>query len=341
MSPASGEENLPGWWQRIVDQDDAVILLTPAHERPPAPQPPPEPPKSGILNVRKPPGMTSHDVVQAIRKAAGERRVGHAGTLDPLARGVLVVCMGSATRVIEEIQAMTKRYEARVRLGEVTETYDAEGAVVERHDAAGVTRDAVAAALDAFRGTILQTPPMYSAVKHEGQRLYELARQGVEVARQPRPVSVHELTLTDWTPPELTLRMAVSSGTYVRSIAHDLGQALGVGAHLVDLERTAVGLFRVAEAEALYRVVEAFAEGWWPALLHPLDAALLDYAAVVVDDAAESALRNGQQVRGPPPGTDVTAQVRAYNHEGLFVGLLQWDPITACWQPRRMFPKAK
>lgn len=338
MSP--DDEAIPGWWARLAGQSDAVIPLVPVAGRPPVMPRPKEPPKSGILNIAKPSGMTSHDVVQAVRKASGERRVGHAGTLDPLARGVLVVCMGSATRVIEEVQATRKTYLAVVRLGEATTTYDAEGEVTERADPSHLSQEQVDAALAPFRGDILQTPPMYSALKHQGKRLYDLARQGIEVERPARPVTVYDLRITDWSSPDLTLTMTVSSGTYVRSIAHDLGSALGVGAHLASLERSAVGSFTLAEAEPLHRVVEAFVDGWWPALLHPLDVALLGYSALIVDDTSEAALRNGQQIAGPPPGPTVTHDVRAYHKDGRFIGLLHWDDVSERWQPARIFPRA-
>jgi tRNA pseudouridine55 synthase len=336
---APDQADVPAWWARLAAGDEAVIPLLPVAARPPAPARAGSAPVSGILNVYKPPGMTSHDVVQAVRKASGERRVGHAGTLDPLARGVLVVGLGSATRVIEELQALPKAYQARVRLGQTTATYDAEGAVQQTVDASGVSRTDVEAALAAFRGEIWQVPPMYSAVKHAGERLYRLARQGLEVERAPRPVTVYQLALDAWEPPELGLVMTVSSGTYVRTLAHDLGQALGVGAHLVDLERTAVGPFTAAAAEPLDRIAAAFAEGWWPSLLHALDTPLLAYSALVVDDQVEAAIRNGQQVAGPAPGPAVTSEVRAYNRTGLFIGLLRWDDVHQRWQPDRVFPK--
>ena len=298
-----------------------------------------EPPRSGILNIDKPPGWTSHDVVKAVRRAAGVRRVGHAGTLDPLATGVLVVCMGSATRVIEDIQAGTKTYQARARLGIATTTYDAEGEVTSEHDASGVTLDEVEAHLDDLRGEILQRPPMYSAVRHEGKRLYELAREGIEVERQPRPVTVYELTLTEFEPPDLALEMRVSKGTYVRSIIHDLGQALGVGAHLTALKRTAVGNFTIDEAETVERVAAAFDDGWWPNITFPLDTALLHLPALIVDEDAEAAIRNGRQIDGrPPPGPD-GARVRCYSTDGRFIALMRWDGVSGRWQPDRVFPK--
>ncbi len=339
--PGGPAADAPPWWARLHAGAGDIIPLVPAGRTPAmAAAAGHAPPKSGILVVDKPAGCTSHDVVAAIRRASGERRVGHAGTLDPMATGVLVVCMGSATRVVDEIQATPKAYRARVRLGVRTDSGDADGRVVGEHDAAGVTRDAVEAALARFRGDILQTPPMVSAVKHEGRRLYALARQGIEVERAPRPVTVYALTLEDWAPPELTLALRVSKGTYVRTIADDLGEALGVGAHLTALRRTAVGPFRVEAADPLDRVVAAFEGGWWPALMHPLDAALVDYAAMVVDAPRVAALRHGQQVDGPAPGPGASRLVRVYDADGQFVGLVAWDPVEARWQPDRIFPGA-
>jgi tRNA pseudouridine55 synthase len=297
-----------------------------------------DPPRSGILNVDKPAGLTSHDVVQAIRRAAGVRRVGHAGTLDPMATGVLVVCIGSATRVVDDIQDGDKCYRATVRLGVTTTTQDAEGDVVTTVDPTGVSRSDVEAVLATLRGETHQVPPMYSARHHEGERLYRLARRGVEVDRPARPIWVHALDLADWAPPDLVLEMRVGKGTYVRTLAHDLGQLLGVGAHLAALQRTAVGRFILADADALARVVDAFADGSWPGVLHPLDTALLDRPAIVVDPAREAAIRQGQQVDGSPPA-DGHTEARVYDATGHFVGLVRWDPVHGRWQPDRVFPR--
>ena len=329
-----------GPWSGHRDgEPDGIIPLSPVRREPHDPAwAEREPARRGILVIDKPSGQTSHDVVAAVRRAAGARRVGHAGTLDPLATGVLVVCLGSATRVVEEIQAGPKRYEARLRLGVTTTTYDAQGDVIERRDPSGTGRQDVERALHAFRGAIEQIPPMVSALHHQGRRLYELARQGLEVERAPRPVTVHSLALTDWSPPELALTMEVSAGTYVRSIAHDLGAALGVGAHVVALRRTAVGRFELAEALPLPRVIEAFAEGWWPRLLLPLDTALLDYEALVVTAEHEQDIRHGRAFDGPPPAADPSAPVRAYSATGRFLALLRWDAIDRRWRPERVFP---
>ena len=180
---------LARWQQRLIEDRSAIIPLVPV--APGAKETAPkgltdQPAKSGILVIDKPKGRTSHDVVQAIRRASGERRVGHAGTLDPMATGVLVLCIGSATRVVDEIQALSKVYGAELRLGQETDTQDAEGVVTAEHDWRGVTRAAVEAALVAFRGDIMQVPPMHSALHHEGKRLYELAREGKVVERAPR-----------------------------------------------------------------------------------------------------------------------------------------------------------
>lgn len=299
-----------------------------------------EPPKSGILVIDKPAGMTSFDVVRRVRSAAGTRRVGHAGTLDPAATGVLVVCLGSATRVVDAIQAGKKQYEATIAFGVTTATYDAEGDVVTSSDATGLTRRAVEQALDAYRGSIMQVPPMYSALKVGGRRLYELAREGVEVERPPRSVTVHRLALVRFDPPEATLEMAVSKGTYVRSLAHDLGQDLGVGAHLSALRRTAVGHFSLSDAHGLDDVVRAFAEGWWPRVTHAIDSALIDLPAMVVEAEAEAAMRHGRQIDGPrPPGPTAAEPVRVYGANGTFVGLVVWDTTSQRWQPHRVFPE--
>ena len=206
---------------------------------------------TGILNIDKPQGLTSHDVVARTRRLADQRRIGHAGTLDPMATGVLVVCLGRATRIVEYVTAGLKAYRARVRFGETTDTWDADGEVVKREVVGDLTLAAIEGALPQFRGRIEQVPPMYSALKHEGVPLYRLAREGVTIARKPRAVEVYDLEVREWQRPILELDVRCSKGTYVRALAHDLGQALGVGAHLSGLIRTAVGPFRLCDAVEL------------------------------------------------------------------------------------------
>lgn len=346
---AAATPSLPAWAVRANANPGDVILLglrraaqpaAPAAAAAAAATHAALPPLSGLLVIDKPAGMTSHDVVQAVRRAGGERRVGHAGTLDPMATGVLVVCLGAATRVVEEVQRGLKGYSARVTLGIATSTYDAEGEVVATADPSHVDRAALEAALAAFRGPIRQVPPMVSALKHQGRRLYDLAREGREVERPPRDVVVHRLELVDWSPPDATLELVVTSGTYVRSIAHDLGQALGVGAHLSALRRTFVGPFTLDEAVPLATAVEALREGWWPPLLHPLDAALTAYDALIVGDVEEADMRDGRQFAGPPPRDADRPRIRVYGSETGFVGVARWDEQTGRWQPERVFPRA-
>ncbi len=198
-------------------------------------------PPFGFLNIDKPLGLTSHDVVARVRRNLNVKKVGHAGTLDPLATGVLVVCVGAATRLSEYVMNTTKRYEALVHLGVETETYDAEGAIVAEQAVNHVTQTDVEQALTTFLGPIDQLPPIYSAIKQGGRKLYEIARAGETAELQPRHVTIYALDILDWQPPFVRIAVTCSAGTYIRSLAHDLGAALGVGGSLDGLTRTASG----------------------------------------------------------------------------------------------------
>jgi len=208
----------------------------------------------GVLVCDKPAGMTSHDVVARVRRLAGQRRVGHGGTLDPPATGVLVLALGRATRLLPFLPTEPKRYLATVAFGAETDTLDAAGAVTATADASGVDEAGLRAALAGFLGPQLQVPPMVSAIKVGGERLYAKARRGEQVERAPRPIVIHELGLLGFTPgerPGATIEVACSGGTYVRSLAADLGRALGTLAHLASLRRTAVGRFTERDARTL------------------------------------------------------------------------------------------
>ena len=291
---------------------------------------------SGILNIDKPQGWTSHDVVAKVRRLSGQKRVGHAGTLDPLATGVLLVCLGQATRVSEYLMRGRKVYRAAVHLGLSTDTYDADGQVTARAPEVNVTLPQLEAALSAFVGRIEQTPPMYSALKHQGTPLYKLARQGKAVERKPRTVEIYNIKLLDWSSPVLTIEVACSPGTYLRSLAHDLGQRLGCGAHLSSLTRLASGHFTLDEGVGLDTLSEAFATGRWAELIHPLDEALLDFEAITLGSQAERQIRFGQQVQGPTPSSS-SSLCRAYSTEGKLIALLQYDVQTGLWQPKKVF----
>lgn len=297
-----------------------------------------QPPLSGIFNIDKPAGMTSHAVVQAIRKASGVRRVGHAGTLDPMATGVLLVGVGTATRVTEFLMEHPKRYRAEITLGVATDTLDAEGQVTRVADRVDVSRQEVEAALATFIGTIEQIPPMYSAVKKDGQKLYALARQGIAVEREPREVEIRQLDVVKWDPPRVTVDIECSKGTYVRAIARDLGDMLDMGAHVSRLIRTASGHFTVEDASELDKVTQALEEGWWMLLIHPLDEALLDYEALIVDRQNEERIRHGQMIEAPQPAG--TPYARVYSQDGHFLAVVRYDGWTRKWHPSKVFASA-
>ena len=192
---------------------------------------------NGILNIDKPKDLTSMDVVRRIKRASKQKRVGHGGTLDPIATGVIPICMGQATRMMEYVVDGSKEYRGTVEMGVETDTYDAMGEAVRRADTSGVTAYRIEGALDSFEGEVMQVPPMYSALKIKGKRLYNLARAGIEVEREARPVKVHDVKLLDYTPPHAVVEVSCGRGFYMRSLAHDLGQALGCGGHLKELVR--------------------------------------------------------------------------------------------------------
>ncbi|MBC7234307.1 MAG: tRNA pseudouridine(55) synthase TruB, partial [Chloroflexi bacterium] len=255
-----------------------------------------EAPAIGVLNIDKPQGLTSHDVVARVRRLTGQRRVGHAGTLDPSATGVLILCVGRATRILEYLTEGTKRYRATIRFGLVTDTWDATGRPVAQGDWHGLTLEALEKALERFRGHIEQVPPLYSALKHKGQPLYRLARRGIEVERPSRAVDIYALHVVSWHPPDLTLEIECSKGTYIRSLAHDLGQTLGPGAHLAALTRLAVGRFTLGDAVPLALFEEAARQGRWQEYLIPLREALGHLPMVMVDAEQAKRIVHGRAV---------------------------------------------
>jgi tRNA pseudouridine55 synthase len=221
----------------------------------------------GFLLIDKPAGMTSHDVVDRLRRITGIRTIGHAGTLDPFATGLLVLGIGrSATKRLSEMIAVEKEYVATARLGASTDTQDLTGVITETPGATMPTREEIDAVLPRFTGAIMQVPPMYSAKKRGGKKLYELAREGKEIAREPIAITVHELEVQSYAAPDLTFRARVSKGTYIRTLAHDIGAALGCGAYLTALRRTASGTHRVEKA---LKLDEIGSEMWEKSLLSP------------------------------------------------------------------------
>jgi tRNA pseudouridine55 synthase len=290
----------------------------------------------GILNLNKPRGPTSHDVVERVRALTGIRRVGHAGTLDPLATGVLLACVGRATRVAEYLVATEKAYRARLLLGITTDTFDAEGKVTAEAQV-GVERCQFEEALASFRGTLEQLPPMYSALKHKGQPLHRLARRGQTAERRRREIQVHTLELKDWDPPTCTVELTCSPGTYVRALAHDLGRSLGCGAHLAGLTRLASGSFRLEDSVSLDELNKAAANDRWSQLLLPIDAALSHMPAVKLAREEARRLCMGQAIPGSAPDISDEGLARAYGADGEFLAVMAFDAGTATWRPRKVF----
>lgn len=292
---------------------------------------------SGILNINKPAGMTSHDVVMHVRRLTGERKVGHSGTLDPMATGVLLICLGQATRVTEYLMLGRKQYRAVVRFGISTDTYDAEGTVTQTVESFRLSQGQIADALAAFQGVIQQVPPPYSAIRHKGKRMYELARRGIPVQVPPRTVEIDKIELVTWEAPCLTLDVTCSPGTYIRSLAYDLGQRLTVGGHLAALTRLASGSWQLQDACTLNDLSEAIEEGSWFHLLHPLDAALRDFERVDLSPDLVRRVSQGQAIPlDHPPKTPLA---RAYAPDDSLVAILQPSHDPELWHPRKVFPK--
>ena len=285
----------------------------------------------GFFNINKPLGMTSHTVVSKIRRGLKIKKVGHAGTLDPLATGVLIVCAGHATRLSEYAMSSTKRYTAQVKLGETTETYDAEGEITARQDASHITAEQIETVLPQFIGQIAQLPPLYSAIKKDGRKLYEVARAGETVEREPRQVTIDAITITDWSPPVCTLDVICGSGTYIRSLAYDIGEALGTGAHLAGLVRTQSGAFRLDATIELDALLEADAP---LAHLLPPDTALRWMPAVHLDTAQYDDVKHGRAIPGAVDRPDQTL-ARAYTPNDAFTALLRADG--GLWRPHKVF----
>jgi tRNA pseudouridine55 synthase len=324
----------------------------------------------GIFVINKGEGLTSHDVVARVRRLAHQKRVGHAGTLDPAATGVLPVLLGQATRVAEYLSESGKAYRALVRFGVETTTYDREGEVTRTAPTAvtdGLTLEQISDALPAFLGEQEQLPPIYSAIKRDGRPLYALARAGEAVTVEPRRVRIDALRVVAWQPPDLTLDVECGKGTYIRSLAYDLGQRLGPGAHLAALTRTRSGPFTLDQAITLEALEQALATDAWRGRLFAADEALRDWRALILGEASEARMRTGQPLRfagrlhplalsttgegeetaddsahpspaGRGAGGEGAPHARAYSADGRFIGIARWSEEQAAWLPHKVLP---
>ncbi len=291
-------------------------------------------PVSGILLLDKPLGLSSNHALQRVKRLYDARKAGHTGSLDPLADGMLPICFGDATKLSAFLLDANKHYRFRVRLGQTTATGDAEGEVIRECSIDGITAEQIEGALAGFVGLIQQLPPMYSAIKRQGKRLYELAREGVEVEREPRAVTIHELQLGAIELPDFELSVSCSKGTYVRTLAEDIGEALGCGAHVVALRRTGVGPYTDYPMHKMELLEQQAVQGAaaLDALLLPTDTALADWPEVRVGADSGFYLRQGQPVLVPKAPTQ--GWVRIYlGDQFMAVGEVQDDGRIA---PRRL-----
>ena len=290
---------------------------------------------SGILVVDKPSGMTSHDVVAVIRKGTGFRRIGHTGTLDPRASGVLVVLIGPAVRLSEYLVCDKKGYEAVIRFGSVSDTYDGDGNVIQTGRDIPRDEEQIMDAMETFTGDIVQVPPAYSAIKIHGRKAYDMARNGEEVKLEGRHVTIHSFDFIEYAPPELIADIVCSSGTYIRFIANDLGQKLGCGAYLSALKRTMSGRFTLRDAVPLPTLQKAFEEGTWYQYLIPAADALTDYEEVMLDMESEANILHGRRI--PAEAGDHPTLGKAVSEQGELIALLEFVPETLEWKPKKVF----
>ena len=293
-----------------------------------------------ILNVYKEAGFTSHDVVAKLRGICRQKKIGHTGTLDPDAVGVLPVCLGSGTKLCDMLTDKSKEYEAVLLLGQVTDTQDVTGTVLEEHEVT-VDEEQAVEAIRSFVGAYEQIPPMYSALKVNGKRLYELARAGKEVERKGRPVEIHSIEILSVSLPEITFRVACSKGTYIRTLCHDIGQKLGCGGTMKSLKRTRVGIFTIDGALKLSQLEELAAQGRLEEKVIPVEAMFTELPALTVKDAFARLIENGnafypgqaeESVRTPDGG-----QVRVYDRKGRFYGIYAFSEEKERYQPVKMF----
>lgn len=287
----------------------------------------------GLLVVDKPVGPTSHQVVSLIRRGTGIRKVGHAGTLDPRASGVLILCLGAATRLSEYLSTSSKQYEAVVRFGSATRTYDSEGEVLYETGESPTKRE-ITKYLPEFMGEIEQVPPPFSAIKVKGKKAYELARDGEDVELEARQVTISKLEIGSYRPPDLSLLIECSAGTYIRSLAHDLGKRMGTGAYLAGLRRTKAGPFKIEDATPLAMLEVGFIAENWEQYVIPAAEALPEFPIVNVSGEKLKQLRNGHRIEAEPVSEGLA---RAIDPDGELVAVIEAVEDGTLWHPNKVF----
>ncbi len=281
----------------------------------------------GVVNINKPSGMTSHDVVQHVRRILGEKRIGHTGTLDPLATGVLVLCIGQATRIAQYLEAGEKEYEAVMRLGITTDTLDAEGRILETRSSPVPEQDVIVSLMQRFMGTIMQRPPAFSAVKIAGIPSYKLAREGKAEPNKPRPVTINALELTAYDYPFMSIRVRCSKGVYIRSLCADMGDALGTGAHVAKLQRTRSGQFSIKNAVAPCKLADMIAGGTVEQAITTIDDALSHVPPIPLAEAEAARVTHGNKVSCPfePGAGERNGLVRLHDPLGRLLALARLE----------------
>jgi tRNA pseudouridine55 synthase len=290
----------------------------------------------GILNIHKAPAMTSHDVVARVRKILQQKRVGHTGTLDPMATGVLPICVGQATRVAEYLSESGKAYRAEITFGTVTDTYDAKGIVIRTASTDALTLKRIESLLPRFLGPQLQAPPLYSAIKIQGQPAYKHARAGEGLTLEPREVEITQLQIVDWQHPKLTLEVECSKGTYIRSLAYDLGEALGCGAYLSALLRTRSGPFSIEQSLTLEQLRDVHEQGQLATCLFPTDYALQNYPAIHLDEETAQRVLHGNAFYYQLDTAISPSLARLYSPAGRFLAIAVWDAEHVLWRPKKV-----
>lgn len=282
----------------------------------------------GIINVYKEKGFTSHDVVAKLRRIVGQKKIGHTGTLDPDATGVLPVCLGKATKLCDLLTDKNKTYEAVLLLGKTTDTQDITGEVLEEKSTEALTEEKVREAIEGFIGDYEQIPPMYSALKVNGKKLYELAREGKVVERKARPVKILDIQILEIDLPKVRMEVSCSKGTYIRTLCHDIGEKLGCGGCMESLIRTRVSTFRIEDAKTLDEIETLKQEGKLAELLVPIDAMFPFYPKITVKDDWKAFAKNGNpldlKMLKEACGQDEETQVRLYDESGKFIAIYQW-----------------
>lgn len=296
---------------------------------------------NGIVNIYKEKGYTSHDVVAVLRKVVGQKKIGHTGTLDPDATGVLPVCLGRATKVCELLTDHDKTYEALLLLGRTTDTQDISGEVLEERDPGDLTEEEVRSCIESFIGEYDQIPPMYSALKVNGKKLYELAREGKTVERKSRKVQIHGIRILEMNLPHVRMEVDCSKGTYIRTLCHDIGEKLQVGGCMEELERTKVGRFLKEDAVTLDEVRQKMEQGEGAELFTPLDQIFAELPAVTVTDAKAWMSYNGndlpERVLLEKEAWTDGQEVRVYDSRKNFIGLYQYRAPKKLFHIKKMF----